>query len=158
MPIDRNSWKPPFGNGLPTLPCCRCTTGFLHVVPDSLKEIETGPSENERSHDAWEPEWMDARFTGFCRCTNPKCRHVVAVTGKVGFSSAYEDLPDGSWELTTNSHYTPLALRGSAANHSSLRGMPGGCFRTLEPLIWAVLDGSALLRDCDSDGSRGAVG
>jgi hypothetical protein len=80
------------------------------VVPDSLKEIETGPSENERSHDAWEPEWMDARFTGFCRCTNPKCRHVVAETGKVGFSSAYEDLPDGSWELTTNSHYTPLAF------------------------------------------------
>jgi hypothetical protein len=110
MPIDRKSWKPPFSNGFPTLPCCACSTGFLDMIPDSLKEMETGPSEDARSHDAWEPNWMDVRFAGFYRCTNPKCRHVVAVAGKIGYYSYYEDLPNGDCEQMADPLYTPYTF------------------------------------------------
>ena len=110
MSMDRKLWIPPFTNGLPALPCCACQIGFLNIVPDSLKEMETGPSEDLQSHWGWELEWMDSRFTAFYRCTNPKCRHVVAVAGKVGYKSDYEFLPDGDCEERANSHYTPLAF------------------------------------------------
>jgi len=110
MSIDRKLWIPPFPSALPALPCCACQIGFLNIVLDSLKEMETGPSENAQSHDAWELEWMDSRFTGFYRCTNPKCRHVVAVAGKVSYKSDHEVLPDGDWEERADPHYTPLAF------------------------------------------------
>jgi hypothetical protein len=110
MSIDRKLWIPPFTNGLPALPCCACRIGFLNIVADSLKEMETGPSEDAHSHDAWEVEWMDFRFTGFYRCTNPKCRHVVAVLGKVGYESDYEYLPNGDWECKADPHYTPFGF------------------------------------------------
>jgi Domain of unknown function (DUF4145) len=110
MSIDRKLWIPPFTNGLPALPCCACQIGFLNIVPDSLKKMETGPSEDAKSHDAWEVEWMDSRFTGFYRCTNPKCRHVVAVLGTVDYKSDYEYLPNGDWEQSVDLHYTPLAF------------------------------------------------
>ena len=53
---------------------------------------------------------MDFRFTGFYRCTNPKCRHVVAVAGKVGYELYREDLPNGDWEQRADPYYTPLAF------------------------------------------------
>jgi hypothetical protein len=108
--MDRNLWIPPFRNGLPALPCCACRIGFLNIIPDSLKNIETGPSEHARSHDAWEPEWIDYRFAGFYRCTNPSCRHVIAVAGKVGIEPYYKDLPNGDWVQTGDQLYTPLAF------------------------------------------------
>jgi hypothetical protein len=110
MPIDRKLWIPPFRETLPPLPCCACRTGFLDLLPERLKEMETGPSEDARSHDAWEPEWMDFRFVGFYRCTNPKCRHVVGVAGKIGYDSYYDDLPNGDYEQRADSLYTPLAF------------------------------------------------
>ena len=111
MSIDRKLWIPPFGNGLPALPCCACQIGFLNILADSLKAIETGPSEDAKSHIAWDVEWMDLRFTAFYRCTNPKCGHVVGVVGKIGYTSDYyEELPNGDWELRADSHYTPLAF------------------------------------------------
>ena len=110
MSIDRKLWIPPFPNALPALPCCACQIGFLNIVPDSLEAIETGPSEDAKSHDAWELEWMDLRFTAFYRCTNPRCRHVVAVAGKMGYESDYEYLPNGDCEPRADPHYTPLAF------------------------------------------------
>lgn len=108
--IDRKLWIPPFPNGLPVLPCCACQIGFLNIVLDTLKEMETGPSEDAHSHDVWDVEWMDSRFTAFYLCTNPKCRHVVAVAGKVGYTSDYEVLPNGEWEERADPRYTPLAF------------------------------------------------
>lgn len=113
MPIDRKLWIPPFWNGLPALPCCACRIGFLSIVADSIKEMETGPSEDAHSHDAFEVEWMDVRFTAFYRCTNPKCRHVVAVAGKVGYESGHEELPNGDWVPCADPRYTPLAFAES---------------------------------------------
>jgi hypothetical protein len=110
MPINRKLWVPPFREAFPPLPCCACRTGFLDLIPDSLKGMETGPSEDAHSHDAWEVEWMDLRFTGFYRCTNPKCRHVVGVVGKIGYASYYEQLPNGDYEQQADSLYTPLAF------------------------------------------------
>jgi len=111
MSIDRKLWIPPFWNGLPALPCCACRIGFLNIVADTLKELETGPSENLlQSHGDWDVEWTDFRFTAFYRCTNPNCRNVVAVSGKMGYKSCYEDLPNGDWEERTDPYYTPLAF------------------------------------------------
>ena len=59
MSIDRKLWIPPFTNSLPALPCCVCQIGFLNIAPDRLKAMETGPSEDSQSHDAWEVEWVD---------------------------------------------------------------------------------------------------
>jgi len=110
MQINRKLWVPPFRDTFPPLPCCACRTGFLDLLPDSLKAMETGPSEKAHSHDAFELEWMDLRFLGFYRCTNPECQHVVAVAGKVSYESDYEELPNGEWEQRADSIYTPLAF------------------------------------------------
>jgi hypothetical protein len=108
--MDRKLWMPPFTNALPALPCCACHIGFLNIVPDSLKAMETGPSEDSKAHDAWEVEWMDSRFTAFYRCTNPKCRQVVGVAGKVGYESDYDVFPNGDWEERVDRRFTPLAF------------------------------------------------
>jgi hypothetical protein len=110
MTIDRKLWIPPFSTVLPILPCCACQIGFLNIDTDSLNVMETGPSENAKSHLAWDLEMMDLRFTGFYCCTNPKCREVVAVAGTLRYTSYYEELPNGDSEEKADAHYTPLAF------------------------------------------------
>lgn len=78
--------------------------------PEDIQEMETGASQQARSHDAWEPNWIASRFTALLRCNNPGCGHVVAVLGTVSFDENYATNPDGSWERDVLSFYTPTAF------------------------------------------------
>lgn len=91
MAINRGHWKPPFIS-LPSWVCPTCQTGSLSLNKSNLKIVETGSSVRARSHDAWEPEWVENRFSGLLVCQNRECGEIVAVGGRT------ELIEDLDWE------------------------------------------------------------
>jgi len=60
-------------------PCPACRLSPLRLVPDTLRKGETKESKAEQSHPAWEPEWIDGRFTCMMDCGH--CGNVVGAAG-----------------------------------------------------------------------------
>ena len=88
MPVNREQWRQKFEE-LPHWMCPICGKGALIPIPDKLAIEETGTSKAEKSHEAWEPDWIRARFAGFMQCSSQSCGDVVAISG---------DSPVSVWE------------------------------------------------------------
>lgn len=88
MPVNREQWQQKFEE-LPHWTCPICGKGALVPMPDKTLIEETGLSKEEKSHDAWEPDWIRARFAGFMQCSSKSCGDVVAISG---------DSPVSVWE------------------------------------------------------------
>lgn len=69
---------------IPDWPCPMCGKGLLTIDKKDFQFEETPQSVRNHSHDAWEPDFTLYRFTGFLRCSNPKCKELVTVTGTGG--------------------------------------------------------------------------
>ena len=82
MAIDRKIWKTRFSSW-PVLPCPSCQNGNLKVRRKSISYEETSSSLADRSHEAWDPEWVVRRFSAILICTNPACGDKVFVCGDV---------------------------------------------------------------------------
>jgi hypothetical protein len=80
MPVDREQWQEKL-DALPPWRCPFCSKGALAPVAEKMVIEETGPSKADHEHDAWEPEWIRARFAGFMECNNGNCGDMVAVSG-----------------------------------------------------------------------------
>lgn len=80
MTINRALWEPSFRNW-PSWQCPSCQAGTLALDRATLHNVETGPSVNAHSHDAWEPDWITERFCGLLKCQNLSCGEIVAVGG-----------------------------------------------------------------------------
>lgn len=59
--------------------CPGCVHSLLTLDKATLHEGETGASLAAHDELAWEPEWIDGRFSGLLRC--PNCQAAVAVVG-----------------------------------------------------------------------------
>lgn len=81
MPADRALWAISFRDKLPPWPCPRCKKGHLFQIKDKSWMEETGPSKAEHDHDAWEPEWIEKRYTCFMECNYPDCKEIIVVSG-----------------------------------------------------------------------------
>lgn len=68
---------------------------------------ETGPSKSDHSHDAWEPEFTDNRFTAQLVCSNPDCKNVVVVCGKSTIERDYGYDHEGNTEVDYTDHFSP---------------------------------------------------
>lgn len=80
MTLDRALWLAEFsGDRMPWL-CPACSGARLRVQPGTLAEGETSASRSQFNHPAWEPEWIDGRFTCVAFC--PDCETRIAVAGK----------------------------------------------------------------------------
>lgn len=98
MPVDRDLWKPPFKKW-PNWPCPACRTGRLQVLSESLKVMETGPSEKLRSNfDGWGPEHYQGRFVALFQCGNTDCKNVVAACGPVEQEEVTLESPEGLYD------------------------------------------------------------
>jgi hypothetical protein len=80
MPVDREQWLETFAE-LPHWRCTTCGKGQLMPMHDKLLIEETGPSLAAHDIDAWEPEWIVARFAGFLQCNYKACYEVASISG-----------------------------------------------------------------------------
>ena len=81
MALKRQLWKPPF-RMFPSWPCPTCEIGTVALMDGTLTITETGLSKEAHDHEAWEPTWIDERFTAMLVCNNVNCRESVAVCGR----------------------------------------------------------------------------
>ncbi len=91
MAIKRQLWKPRF-EVFPPWPCPACEIGTVVLVNDSLNIVETGLSKEAHDVDAWEPTWIDERFTAMLTRNNVKCGESVATCGRT------RHVEDHNWE------------------------------------------------------------
>lgn len=66
----------------PPWPCPSCAKGILILDPRTFVAHETAPSKAAHSHDAWEVDWIDYRFSAWCTC--PSCKQKVSISGRGG--------------------------------------------------------------------------
>ncbi len=56
----------------------------------SFVEIEPAHSKLAHGHEAWDPDWIERRFTYQCVCNNEQCSEVAFVSGRGGVDQAYD--------------------------------------------------------------------
>lgn len=106
MAASRDDWLPPF-LACPSWLCPSCQKSTLKSVEDSLRECETGASQAAKDHEAWEPEWIERRFTTIFCCADKKCGEVVTCIGSVEIKEVIE-YDRGSPSAEYKSFYTPM--------------------------------------------------
>lgn len=93
--MDTNFWsKRKFSKGYhPAWTCPTCHKGRLELPNENFHYQETTASKDLRSHEDWDPEWIDYVFSGVLLCINPDCSDFVSFggTGKVEFVSYFEN-------------------------------------------------------------------
>lgn len=67
----------------------------MSLDDDSLKIAELRWSNDAHSHEAWDPDWIEERFTCLPICPNRECGEVVALSGR----THHEE--DHDWEQQT---------------------------------------------------------
>jgi hypothetical protein len=81
MAVNREHWRRQFWK-LPGWLCPTCQSGSLVLNKETLNYSETGISRGGRALDAWEPDWIDERFSGLLVCQSPSCGELVAIGGR----------------------------------------------------------------------------
>ena len=71
-------------------PCPACREGQLIAEPESFFEIEPAHSKLAHGHEAWDPDWIERRFSYRCVCNNEACSEVAFVSGRGGVDQAYD--------------------------------------------------------------------
>lgn len=106
MPVQRDIWKRRF-IALPSFPCPSCSVGVLKLNKEKVFSEETAFSKSAHHHEAWEPEWIEKRFSGMLECANPTCRDSITFCGSIETRlNAFHDPHDG-WTETVDEYYVP---------------------------------------------------
>jgi hypothetical protein len=81
MSFDRKQWDLQFTpEAAPRWPCPACGGRSLSIVKGTMSIQETRESLAAHKHDAWEPDWIQERFSCVLRC-GEACKEPVAVVG-----------------------------------------------------------------------------
>lgn len=81
----------------PYILCPTCErAALLPRDSDSVKTTESAKSLTNKTHDAWEPEWMFGIFHGILHCTAKECQEPVAVVGEFEMDPRHDI--DGNFE------------------------------------------------------------
>jgi hypothetical protein len=105
--MDRALWKSEFSRTGP-LPwrCPYCHQSRPKVLPKSVAEGETRDSLRAKDEDAWEPDWIEGRFSLMAVCDD--CKGSVAVTGRYRITDDRFISPTGEMIDEWGTHYRPL--------------------------------------------------
>ncbi len=60
--------------------CPTCQKGVLRIKKDTFFQ-EEGQASRDRSHEAWEPDWIAYVYSCLLVCTNDQCKEVVSNVG-----------------------------------------------------------------------------
>lgn len=71
--------------------CPACGIGFLVPDQSTFKKVEPTYSEAAHKHEAWDPDWIEYRFTLTCTCTKKDCGEVAFVSGLGTVDQRYGD-------------------------------------------------------------------
>jgi hypothetical protein len=83
VPVKREVWKEPLTKDyVPHWHCPSCEGGYLKHQPNSLHFSETSESGKAHSDDAWDPDWIEYRFSALLVCNNERCKEPVSVVGR----------------------------------------------------------------------------
>lgn len=88
----------------PKWKCPHCQSGFISLKENSLQYSETKESVDSKTHDAWEPDWIDYRFIATFVC--PACKHETYCCGKAKHYF-YQPTDYGEGELSDEIVFTP---------------------------------------------------
>lgn len=111
MAINLAHWKKGFRN-LPPWTCPTCDAGRLLVL-DKLLCKESGPSERQHSHDAWDPDWIENRFAGLLKCNLKSCGEVCSISGVGGIDFDDEFDEELGWVQVHVDYYQPRNISPS---------------------------------------------
>lgn len=93
----------PFPEHTPPLwSCSTCGKGILEILEPTLKFEETGPSRLAATHEAFDYDWVEMRFSGLLKCSNKLCGDVAAIAGKAGLEE------NCIWETQQIEYYKTL--------------------------------------------------
>jgi hypothetical protein len=106
--FEKALWRTKFG-AMPTWPCPACESIALgrRKGSDGFRIEETGPSKRARSHEEWDPEWIEQRFAAILQCHNPACGELVAVCGNVSVEEYYIYDENGEHDYIRGDIYYP---------------------------------------------------
>jgi len=108
--FDKQLWKPAF-TYWPSWPCPACRSVALGLRKGKEKKLldeETGPSKRARSHDDWEPDWIERKFAAILECHNPACGELVSVAGRVALEEEYSYDENGDVSRSHEPCYMPV--------------------------------------------------
>src|ERR1700753_1203485 len=107
MTMERDIWITQFSEeAIPAFPCPQCKRGAVHLDTKTFRKEEPKYSETQHKDDAWEPEWIDMRFTGFLRCSDKNCGQIVVISGNV----SHEQVMNDDFDLEYVEELTPKSL------------------------------------------------
>src|SRR5262245_58690417 len=82
MTVNIAHWRETFSQReLPPFRCPTCHQGTLVEVKDSGKLIQSKLSKRTRSHEDWDPSWVEERFSLLLECSVGICGELVVVSG-----------------------------------------------------------------------------
>lgn len=138
MPVDREQWSERFVE-LPHWPCSTCSKGYLIPLPDRMLVEETGPSLEAHGHEAWEPDWIEARFAGFIKCSSPACGDVASIGGDAPVD-VFEYQDEFEHIQTVSHHYVVKSIFPAPIPIKLPEAVPGSITEAVtaaSALVWA---------------------
>lgn len=98
MRLDRESFEDSFTlYNIPNWDCSTCKKGKLLFDAKNISVYETYSSRVNRSHDAWEADWIIKHFNGKIVCNNPKCKEIFSIAGYIKVEVDYEENENSSF-------------------------------------------------------------
>lgn len=105
--MNRSLWKSEFSKSGPLpWPCPFCHAARPKILPKTVAEGETRESLQAHDEEAWEPEWIDGRFSLLASCD--ECKGAVGVIGRYRITDDRYLSPSGELVDEWGHHYTPL--------------------------------------------------
>lgn len=106
--VDRRSLKIPFTRDrTPDWLCPRCRKGLLRFVEGQFHVEERKGSKGARSHEAWDPNWIEYIYAGILQCGKDSCGERVASSGTGGVDIDIVIGDDGEPEQAWSDFYRP---------------------------------------------------
>lgn len=142
--FNRKLWSDRFSQ-FPPWRCPKCADGTLRLVEGSVRSEETGTSKANHSHEAFEPDWVENRFSALLDCSNV-CGELVVISGSSGIETqeAYDEEFGLAYEHVTV--YRPALLEPSPSVLEFPKGTPEAVRREIgraSALIWLDIGSSA---------------
>lgn len=97
----------------PQWPCPKCGKSILTISSQTFFQEEGADSKEAHEHDAWDPDWIETRFSCLLVCTNTSCKEVVACLGTGSVEEDYGFDPSGEPTLEYTEWFKPLFLHPS---------------------------------------------
>jgi hypothetical protein len=92
MSFDRDLWLRIFPNdAIPPFPCPTCSHGHLVLMPGTLHEVQSTHNARLKSHDGWEPDWIQEQFVLLLQCSVEDCGEIVSVCGSTRVVEVTDD-------------------------------------------------------------------